>query len=374
MKSIGIITFHCVENYGAFLQTYASIQILKQINPMLDVSVVNYCPFQFKRQDHINLLAWTSPGNNLCKNLKAISLYLLTVPDRIQRKIRFMIARRSIPVRGNVFTRQEAYGGKPFDYLYLGSDQIWNPEITGGIDPVYFGDLLGCDNAIKFSYAASFGGASYSDEEIQVLCNYLKKLKYIGVREKSSETFVTSLIGKQAYTVIDPVLLLYPQNWYICTEKRLYKHPYILAYQLRENSFLLKQAQDYAQLHGCNLLHFGDRGLEEFRRGGIKSVSFSGPFEFINYIRYADAVFTDSFHATCFSFIFERPLFTYLAKSRSNRIVDLGNSLGFSSFIVPCGELAKLDSIKSIPASSRAELFKRREESYEFLYKILGKI
>ena len=26
MKNIGIITFHCVENYGAFLQTYASVE------------------------------------------------------------------------------------------------------------------------------------------------------------------------------------------------------------------------------------------------------------------------------------------------------------------------------------------------------------
>ena len=374
MKSIGIITFHSVENYGAFLQTYASSQILKKINPKLDVTVVNYRPLQFKHQDQINLLAWTTPENNLSQNLKAICLYLLTVPDRIQKKIRFFIAKRLIPVRGNVFTQQESYDGERFDYLYLGSDQIWNPEITGGIDPVYFGNLRGCNNSIKFSYAASFGGADYSDVDKQVLSNYLNELRYIGVREKSSENFVTDLIGKQPYTVIDPVLLLCPSKWYTLTKKRLYKHPYILAYQLRENSFLLKQAYDFAHLHGCTLLHFGDRGLREFRKEGIKSVSFSGPFEFINYIRYADAVFTDSFHATCFSFIFERPLFTYLGQSRSNRIVDLGDSLGFSSFIVPCGESAELDSIKSIPSSARVELSKRIKDSYIFLYKILGEI
>ena len=374
MKKIGIVTFHCVENYGAFLQTYASSQVLKQINQTLDVAVINYCPIYLKSQNQIDLFAWTKPENTLYDNLKAIFLYLITVPDRLYKKKRFLEAMKSIPVRGKPFSSQDSYDGESYDYLYLGSDQIWNPEITCGIDPIYFGELYGCDNAIKFSYAASFGGASYSDKDIDVLCKFLNKLSYIGVREKSSKAFVTTLIGRNAYAVLDPVLLLHPDTWYACTQKRLHKQRYILAYQLRENAFLLEQAQEYAQVHGYDLLHFGDRGLREMKRKSIECVSSAGPFEFINYIRYADAVFTDSFHATCFSLIFERLLFTYLHETRSSRIVDLGTSLGFVDFMIPCGKLAKLNNISSIPAAAKSTLAKQRKESLAFLQKILNDI
>lgn len=363
MKSIGIITFHCVENYGAFLQAYASVQILKDIENA-NVSVINYRPSYLTDQDKINFMAWTSKDNSLIQNLKKVLLYSITVPNRVRRKIRYHFAQKKYLVSGKPFHNRCEYCGSGYDYLYLGSDQIWNPEITNGLDPVYFGDLPNCETAVKFSYAASFGGASYSNKEIDIAHSYLRQLRYVGVRERSSETFVKEISGMNSHTVLDPVLLLNPKVWYDHTRKRLRKERYILVYQLRQNPTLFRQAVKFAQQHKLRIIHFGDPTLG---RKNIKSVSFAGPFEFINYIRYAEAVFTDSFHATCFSLIFQKEFYTFLHKTRSSRIIDLGNDLGFSDRLVSWGEEAVFSTCDGLYDTFPLKLEEERADSLSFL-------
>lgn len=363
MKNIGIITFHCVENYGAFLQTYASIQILKGIKGT-NVSVINYRPSFLTDQDKINFFAWTSERSSLICNLKKVLLYSITVPNRVQRKIRFYFARKRYFVSGKPFRNRSEYCGPRYDYLYLGSDQIWNPEITKGLDPVYFGDLPNCEKTIKFSYAASFGGASYSNKEIDIAQSYLRQLRYIGIRERSDENFVREISAKNPHTVLDPVLLVNPQVWFDQTKKRLLKEQYILVYQLRQTPTLFAQAAKFAQQHNFRIIHLGDPTL---RQEGIKSVSFAGPFEFINYIRFAEAVFTDSFHATCFSLIFKKEFYTFLHKTRSSRLIDLGNDLGFSDRLVGWNEEAVFSTCDKLYDVLDLKLEQEKANSFEFL-------
>ena len=52
-----------------------------------------------------------------------------------------------------------------FNCIIAGSDQIWNPDITEGINPIYFGDIPGVKN--KVSYAASMGRSEYSPVDEQ---------------------------------------------------------------------------------------------------------------------------------------------------------------------------------------------------------------
>lgn len=363
MKSIGIITFHCVENYGAFLQTYASIQILRDIKNA-NVSVIDYRPSFLTDQAKINFMAWTSKNNSIIINLKKVLLYSITVPNRVQRKIRFCFAQKKYPVSGKPFHNRCEYCGPGYDYLYLGSDQIWNPEITNGLDPVYFGDLPNCETSVKFSYAASFGGASYTNKEIDIAQSYLRQLRYIGVRERSGENFVKEIFARDSHTVLDPVLLVNPQIWFDQTKKRLRKERYILVYQLRQNPTLFTQAIKFAQQHHLQIIHFGDPTL---RQKNIKSVSFAGPFEFINYIRFAEAVFTDSFHATCFSLIFKKEFYTFLHKTRSSRIIDLGNDLGFSDRLVAWNEETVFSTCDKLYDILEEKLEEERADSLNFL-------
>ena len=50
------------------------------------------------------------------------------------------------------------------DICILGSDQIWNPDITGGIDGVFFGRLPFCNHPKILSYAASIGNSNVKEK------------------------------------------------------------------------------------------------------------------------------------------------------------------------------------------------------------------
>lgn len=367
MKTIGIITFHCAENYGAFLQTLASVETLKTLYH-LDVSVINYQPAYLTKQNKIDLASWVPPGANMLQTVKSVLLYCITLPHRFVRKIRFFSARKRLPLSCRAFITPEEYTGNSFDYLFLGSDQIWNPEITNGLDPVYFGCLKNCEKSIKFSYAASVGGGLGSSDDCRQFMSLSQGLTAIGVREQSSVSLLEQLSAVQIKSVIDPTLLVPPQVWTPFISHRIHSKKYVAVYQLRDNPALLSSALKFAREHGYTLLHFGDPSI---RRTQAKSISSAGPFEFLNYIRYAEAVFTDSFHATCFSLIFQKDFYTFLHKTRSERIIDLAYELGFSERLVcygnsPLFTAAPLD----FPKISK-KLEQKRLESLDFLSEIL---
>ena len=43
MKKVGIITFHFADNYGAVLQTYALVEIIRNIVGY-DIEIINFVP------------------------------------------------------------------------------------------------------------------------------------------------------------------------------------------------------------------------------------------------------------------------------------------------------------------------------------------
>ena len=78
-----------------------------------------------------------------------------------------------------------------YDVYIAGSDQIWNSNYNGCVDPVYYLDFAP-DNAKKVAYAASFGKSELEEYEIEDTKKLLKKFNAISVREvqaKSSSFF-----------------------------------------------------------------------------------------------------------------------------------------------------------------------------------------
>ena len=77
----------------------------------------------------------------------------------------------------------------------------------------------------------------------------------------------------------------------------------------------------------------------------VKSLSYSGPREFISYIRNADLVLTNSFHATCFAILMETNFFTYLQKTRSERIRSMAQIGGFHDRLIEYGAQIDLENL-----------------------------
>ena len=115
------------------------------------------------------------------------------------------------------------------DLFFAGSDQIWNPEITGE-DDFFFLDFVS-DPAKKKSYAASFGKTQWEPERVDWFKQRLQTFSDITVRGQAGKDMLEST-GLQAEVALDPVFLLNRQQWLTFARRSTIQIPddYILIY------------------------------------------------------------------------------------------------------------------------------------------------
>lgn len=98
------------------------------------------------------------------------------------------------------------------DIFVVGSDQVWNPDITKRLDPLIY--FLPFAKGKRVAYAASFGKSMWDptpfDEEIK---KQLHRFDAVSVRETSGITICKDTFGlNDAEVTLDPVLLLDSQQ------------------------------------------------------------------------------------------------------------------------------------------------------------------
>ena len=143
MKKIGILTFHNVINYGGVLQCMALQDFLKAYN--YEVEVINY---KSKHISKNNKLIKFSSISNLIKSV-------LTLPFNYIRKKRYNnFIKNNLILTNDVknYDELKKLCEEKYDYVIIGSDQVWNSEITENEADVYFLENI---NVKKISYAAS---------------------------------------------------------------------------------------------------------------------------------------------------------------------------------------------------------------------------
>lgn len=325
---VGIITFHSAENHGAFLQTYASCMLIKKSLKNATVGVLDYRPWYLKNTYRLFFPKYEK-GISLLKYVRCFAINLIFTPNRLRRKLKFQLCQKKLNLislkKGTVF----------LDYVYMGSDQIWNAHITKGIDSNYYGEGNDFQARHKVAYAISMGEFVPKRKQVETIKQYCNKIDAISAREKSVSQVIEKITNKSVEVVLDPTLMIEKEDW----EKnaRYVRHKkYIVVYQLGENHYIWNDAVKYAEEHGCNIISLNEIGRKKRKETTTKIISAyaADPFEFVGIIRNAEFVFTDSFHGTCFSLIFRREFVTYLGKKRNERIVDLLNSLGIAHRIV----------------------------------------
>lgn len=309
---IGIITFHAPLNYGAVLQAYALSKYLESLGH--EPCIIQYCPnkdleglfvprygvFGLHPADYINLYRQRAFGS---------------------------FRRNYLSQTDQIFYRSEQLKElEPFDAYICGSDQIWNPELTGGeLDPAFF--LSFAKNDVpRISYAASSGG--YDIGKIGSARDFLRNLTHISVREKELVGPVGELSGKPVVNVLDPTLL--PVSYLDLIEEK--RAPgYILLYCLQESRWMYEQVRNLSKLTGLPILNLGSK-VNPWKHPGRQRCS--SPEGFVTLFKNADYVVTNSFHGTVFSIIFERPFFTMALvgdrADRNVRMIDLLNATGLS--------------------------------------------
>ncbi len=360
----GIITlYHDNNNYGANLQAYALCYICKKLG--FDVEQIDYYNADYFRR----IISLTYRLLFKKRYYKCNEFY--------RRKMAIKSFRDTIP-HSKVYYKHTLYKtNDSYDGFIVGSDQVWNPSwITDA-----FALRFVKENKRKISYAASLGRERLDPQEKDLFSSILENMDCISVREKNGVTLLAELTATPIEWVLDPTLLLSQDEWDQIATPRKIEPRYIFCYFLNGYSSHRDIARKYAQSKHYKIvtlpyLSYQNRECDDdFGDYQLYDVS---PCDFISLIKYADFVFTDSFHATVFCHLYNKEfaVFSQTGKESRVRMDSLTEMFGTRERHLVGDDSLNLEIINGFHPIERTEnteeFLKMKSKSIEFLVKALS--
>ncbi len=314
---IGILTFTDTTNYGASLQAYALQQALTGKGQQ--VEIISYTNENvYAMHDPYGVFKWHGVK-------KLLAPFAFRVYRKRQEKFKEFEGKYCTFSNRCEKATFAKFTGR-YDRIVVGSDQVWNTDITGD-DRTFFLDSIP-DRKKKYSYAASVGTGYFSNNAGKYE-KLLKEFSLISVREEETAETLKKSIGRDDVTCdVDPTLLIRHQWIDFVNDENPYGD-YILMYLTPEGKDLLNAVREFARKAGCKIILLKKSVV---RRKGIRVINVASPADFINLVAHAKHIVTGSFHALCFSIIFEKSFYTTSSteKSRHGRLVNMLNVLGLT--------------------------------------------
>jgi len=285
MVRVGIITINDYDNYGNRLQNYAVSYLCNKI-----YEIETLKNFSFSNTKKLYLL-------RKLKNRKFKGTY----SDNQSRANNFKKFNDNIKFSDKKIT---AYSNlNKYDYIIVGSDQVWNPNF-GGLRDV---DLLANVKPSKrISFSASFGINEIPDKYKKKTAKELNKFKSISVREDRGKEIVEELTGrKDVEVLVDPTMLLTSEEWDRVSKKptMLKTDKYILNYFLGNLSEERKnEINRIAKENNCKVINILDKNSPYYE---------CGPSEFLYLEKHAFLICTDSFHSSVFAILYNTPFLVF---------------------------------------------------------------
>lgn len=365
---VEIITRHAVANYGSLLQAYATQKIIEKLG--YEAEIVNYVRSDENGPNIVETMLKRNKkwNRNICTKYIYRKLQKRVYEDSYNK---FKDFREKYLKQTEIEYNREKdlKENLPIGDVYCtGSDQVWGKIGNVEFDPVYFLSFVP-DEKKKISYAASFGKEEMCKELEDNLFGYLKRYKFISVREDSAKNKLEK-IGLDCYQTLDPTLLLDQSDWnHFIKDEKKHSEGYVLIYQLHNNKKLEKYAEEFAKRVGKKLIRISISKLYKFKSG--KLIFMPTPTEFLNYFKYADYVISDSFHATVFSIIFNKKVIDVLPNNTGTRITSLMKLLNMEDRIITNYTDFSLIEKEIDYSLTNKILEKEREKSIKLLKKFI---
>lgn len=304
---IGILTFQWANNYGALLQAYALCQRLAAMGHA--ATVIDYTP------ENCRAPYWKGWGLNCGRQMPANAL----------RRYRFEQFRRKVlPLSRacNDATELKALAAS-LDTVIVGSDQVWNGHIVGTADRHYFLDFVSPEKTGIASYAACFGDPSQPGHTTAAAREFLPRFHYVSARNEMSAELVRANGNREAAIVTDPTML---HDFSGIQGTPPVSGHYIAAYYVSPDHAPEGRGviREIANRLGLPVISVGsDRKV----LGADESYVQAGPAEWVNALRHASFICTDSFHGTIFALKFRKP-FVVWPGYRTGRLTHLLGACG----------------------------------------------
>jgi hypothetical protein len=360
-KKVGLLTFHWAPHVGAYLQTYALYNILRNFN--FDVTVINFLPKLYTLvKPTTNLRDLLLKYHYIVSGERSLSSTIRGIAGEILTQLFYLGFERRKKAIYETYTALMKLSKRilslcelrdivnTFDVVIVGSDQVWNPLYLRYSDYAYLIPFR-LKNTRKIAYAASFG-IDYLDSIPSHLLNmykvWLRDFEAISLREQSDVAFLSKLIGREITHTLDPTLLLNNEWWSIHgvpPDARSLDNiaDYVFVYNLTYDMIkLIEPLLNKLREKGLAILAYYVPRLFPLKQGmkdiphlvmirnslGVIFVEYISPFEFLWLVKNAKYIITNSYHGTIFSILFEKNFVTIPFQKKSKRIFDQLNLLG----------------------------------------------
>ena len=319
---IAIMSFPGSPSHGASLQMYALYRTIEKMGhtPV----ILNYIPKKLADQ-------YNFTGKKTLKYYVTNSISKLLVPNTKKAFSDFESGWQKVPEQVLTDKTKLTKLTENIDKIIVGSDQVWNMDITFH-DYSFFLDFCN-DKKKKVAYAPSFGNDNVYDEERIRIGELLSEFSYLSAREKRGCELIKELTGKQVPMVCDPTFLLDENEWREISRRFKYKNKYVLLYTIKPSIDLYKKAIKFAKKHNMEIVIIGGK-LRNYFCGKEKHVFGVGPAEFLGLVDNAEYIFTNSFHGTAFSIIFNKNFYVEYSSNTNIRLVNLIEITGLTQCIV----------------------------------------
>lgn len=322
MKKVAIISLPLMYNYGGFLQAYALMETLRRMG--YDVTFLqrerNARKSGIKKMiDRSKAIIEKIGLGNLVYTIEKQTnsgLFYKTLPFR--QFVKSYIKKQSPILRSTdeliAYCKKEA-----FNIYITGSDQIWRKDFAPSVEDAFLNFTTVLGKHTKISYAASLGTDewTFSKTESKIIEKSLNDFRAISVREEKGKQLLKENlhIKKEINTVLDPTFLLTCEDYIKIADSNLHRKG-ILTYILNMDNNKSLLLQDIKTHTGCS--SFSVINPETNKSSNIKTSQGYPVEQWLSGFRDADYVFTDSFHATVFSIIFNRPFWVLENAMRGN--------------------------------------------------------
>lgn len=385
-NKIGLVLAYTGTNYGALLQAYATQHIIESMG--FDTEIIDYKSRSKFEKVYLSL-------GYLKHYIKAKKDYSTIKSKNNQENVDVFVEnrekRRQISKEfrhRRLHNIREICGIRSlkrivceYDAVIVGSDQKWVPGACyGWIDSLRF-----VPNTVRrISYATSLGVSEYPKYCWADSKKMWRRMDYLSVREKQGADIIRQICGDiDVKVVLDPTYLMTKKQWEdVIPSRQIIDKKYILCYFLGNDAESKKCVKRYAKARGLQLVTILSSESYTHIDSSFADVAISDatPEDFLNLIRGAEVVLTDSFHGLAFSVINNKQFYIFYRKrddalqSRNSRIDNILSTWEIEDRLIQKNDIDWniKDEVQIDYSKVNRLLVEKREESLCFLKNALS--
>lgn len=331
---IGLVLAHHVTNYGALLQAYAVQQAVESLG--FATEIIDYKANRFRRgiKFDFGLFAWFyNSYKNSRKKKKTEPLDEIHLLNKAERKKRFTEFNSERLQNRHTYNGIKAIrkAARHCKAVLIGSDQMWLPGTSFG----NYQSLRFVPNDIRtISYATSLGVSQYPKYCYRSARDMWENIDYLSVREQQGKDIIQTVCNQLPVEVVcDPTYLFNKEEWERhIPKKSMTNEKYVLCYFLGNSDMQQRMAKQYAEQRGLKCYSIlSDESVSSIDTTfPDKVITGASVDDFVNWIRGAECLITDSFHGLAFAVINNKDFYIFYRKrdeARVNRNARIDNIL-----------------------------------------------